>query len=59
MEGDVRLAGGAFATEGRVEVCANGIWGTVCGAGFTTVAAHVVCKELSLGTSGKYMSLSV
>lgn len=52
MEGDVRLVNGSFTTEGRVEVCSDGIWGTVCGKGFNAIDAYVVCKELGLGLSG-------
>ena len=49
-EGSVRLAGGHEATEGssggRVEVCSEGVWGSVCDHGFGESEAKVVCGQL-------------
>ena len=28
--GDIRLVGGSLESEGRLEVCVNQLWGTVC-----------------------------
>ena len=44
--GNVRLAGGASSNEGRVEVCVNGMWGTVTYYGWDSRDATVVCKQL-------------
>lgn len=51
-EGDVRLKDGSISQEGRVEVCHNNVWGSVCGQGFDFTDAYVVCKELNLGVAG-------
>lgn len=44
--------GGPSTTEGRLEVCYKGVWGSVCGTGFDVTDAYVACKELGLGISG-------
>ena len=50
-QGAIRLQGGS-ATEGRVEVCNNNIWGTVCNDRWNTPDAQVACRQLGLPTSG-------
>ena len=50
--GDIRLSGGDNATEGLVEVCSNGSWGTVCDDFWGTTDAQVVCNQLGFANLG-------
>ena len=51
-DGDIRLADGKTKNEGRVEICFEDHWGTVCGHLFTNVDASVVCRQLGFEPQG-------
>ena len=50
--GELRLVGGENNTLGRVEVCINNAWGTVCNSRFGTNDARVICKQLGFSNIG-------
>ena len=52
VEGDIRLSDGNTTFEGRLEVCVNTTWGTVCDNGWSRVDAMVVCRQLNFSVAG-------
>ena len=49
-DGDVRLVGGSTFNQGRLEVCINNAWGSVCDSVgvFTRDEAKVACRQLGI-----------
>ena len=49
-DGEVRLVDGSTEYEGRVEICINRMWGTICNRRYYsywgTAEAKVVCRQL-------------
>ena len=51
--GDIRLVGGPSSREGRVELCLNGMWGTICDSFWNNQDAVVVCRQLGYSQTGE------
>ena len=49
-DGDLRLIGGSTPNQGRLEVCINSAWGSVCDSVgvFTRDEAKVACRQLGI-----------
>ena len=52
-DGAVRLVGGGDNSLGRLEICINNAWGTVCRHNFGSLDAQVVCHQLGFPRQGK------
>ena len=51
-DGDIRLQGGRTPAEGRVEICFNDRWGTICDDEFGKQEASVVCRQQGFSPEG-------
>ena len=52
-EGELRLVGGRSITSGRVEVCVEKRWGTVCGDSWDVMEIEVICRQLGYFEPGR------
>ena len=57
--GMIRLQGGSYSNQGRVEVYCNGEWGTICDNGFGSTDAQTICNQLGYNYYYNYNHLSL
>ena len=55
---NLRLVEGPSTNEGKVEICMNGFWGTVCSYRFGVADARVVCRQLGFQAHGMFSGYS-
>ena len=58
-DGDIRLVGGINSYEGRVEICLENEYGTVCDQMWDVTDAAVVCRQFGLPYTGKQQVLII
>ena len=52
VNGSVRLAGSPWSYQGRVEVCVNNTWGTICVNFWDANDTAVICRQLGFSSYG-------
>ena len=55
--GDIRLVGGSYSWEGRVEIYMSGTWGTITDSPWSDEDAQVVCRKMGYFTPGTILVL--
>ena len=53
FSGDIRLVDGSDNLEGRIEICVDGFWSSVCDQSWSSYDAAVACRQLGLSSIGK------
>lgn len=51
-DGEIRLQDGRTSADGRVEICFNNRWGTICDDEFGREEASVLCRQLGFSSEG-------
>jgi len=52
QDGEIRLVNGRYGSEGRVDICFNDHWGTICDDGWDVIDAIVACRQLGFSDEG-------
>ncbi len=52
-DGQLRLVGGNVDNEGRIEICLDNKWGTICDDNWSTNDANVACGALGFASTGR------
>ena len=54
LNGSIRLVRASSANDGVVEICVDGVWGSITPSGWDYREAQVVCRQLGLPWESKF-----
>ena len=57
-DGELRLQNGSSVREGRVEICVNRAWGTICNHNYGITDAQTICSQQTFSREGQTTLLS-
>ena len=55
MNGDVKLSGSSDPLRGRIEICMNEMWGTICDDFWDVNDTAVICQQLGFSAIGDHL----
>ena len=57
--GDIKLSGSSDPLQGRIEICMNQVWGTICDDFWDVNDVAVICQQLGFSAEGDHPILEI